>query len=152
VKRSLILHTFLLAVFSPSFFLSTIWAQSPVPQPSKEEPVTVIIAGTLIDGVSASPSRDRLIFIRGNKISDVGAAGATLVPTNLPAGSAVIDLSHSTVLPGLIDAHTHIFLQGEDPAAGGYDIQLLKYPLAFRAARATVSVRRALEQGLHDSS
>jgi imidazolonepropionase-like amidohydrolase len=51
------------------------------------------------------------------------------------------------VLPGLIDAHTHIFLQGEDPAEGGYDIQLLKYPLAFRAARATVSVRRALEQG-----
>jgi imidazolonepropionase-like amidohydrolase len=51
------------------------------------------------------------------------------------------------VLPGLIDAHTHIFLQGEDPAEGGYDIQLLKYPLAFRAARATVSVQRALEQG-----
>jgi imidazolonepropionase-like amidohydrolase len=143
VKRSLILPTFLLAVFS----LSTIWAQSPVPQPSKEEPVTVIIAGTLIDGVSASPSRDRLIFIRGNRISEVGAPGATLIPTNLPAGSTVIDLSHSTVLPGLIDAHTHIFLQGEDPAAGGYDIQLLKYPLAFRAARATVSVHRALEQG-----
>src|SRR6202041_3683579 len=47
----------------------------------------------------------------------------------------------------MIDAHTHLFLQGEDPAEGGYDIQLLKYPLAFRAARATVSVRRALEQG-----
>ena len=60
---------------------------------------------------------------------------------------AFIDLSQATVLPGLIDAHTHIFLQGEDPAEGGYDIQLLKYPLAFRAARATVSVRRALEQG-----
>ena len=66
---------------------------------------------------------------------------------HIPAGAAVIDLSQATVLPGLIDAHTHIFLQGEDPAEGGYDIQLLKYPLAFRAARATVSVRRALEQG-----
>jgi imidazolonepropionase-like amidohydrolase len=51
------------------------------------------------------------------------------------------------VLPGLIDAHTHIFLQGEEPAQGGYDIQLLKYPLAYRAARATVSARRALDQG-----
>jgi imidazolonepropionase-like amidohydrolase len=47
----------------------------------------------------------------------------------------------------LIDAHTHIFLQGEDPAEGGYDVQLLKYSLAFRAARAVVSVRRALLQG-----
>src|SRR5207253_10422066 len=41
----------------------------------------------------------------------------------------------------------HIFLQGEEPAEGGYDAQLLKRGLAFRAARATVSARRALEQG-----
>jgi imidazolonepropionase-like amidohydrolase len=47
----------------------------------------------------------------------------------------------------MIDAHTHVFLQGEDPAEGGYDVQLLKFPIAYRAARATVSVRRALEQG-----
>jgi imidazolonepropionase-like amidohydrolase len=47
----------------------------------------------------------------------------------------------------LIDSHTHVFLQGDDPAEGGYDVQLLKHGLAFRAARATVSARRALEQG-----
>src|SRR5262249_24253202 len=51
------------------------------------------------------------------------------------------------VLPGLIDSHTHILLQGEDPAEGGYDANILKYPLSLRAARATVSVRRALQQG-----
>jgi imidazolonepropionase-like amidohydrolase len=51
------------------------------------------------------------------------------------------------VLPGLIDSHTHIFLQGEVPSEGGYDANILKYPLAFRAARATVAARRALEQG-----
>jgi imidazolonepropionase-like amidohydrolase len=38
-------------------------------------------------------------------------------------------------------------LQGEDPSEGGYDVQLLKYGLAYRAARATVAARRALEQG-----
>jgi hypothetical protein len=47
----------------------------------------------------------------------------------------------------MIDCHTHIFLQGEVPEEGGYDAQLLKHGLAFRAARAAVSARRALEQG-----
>jgi imidazolonepropionase-like amidohydrolase len=107
--------------------------------------VTVIQAGTLIDGVSGSVRRNQIITIRGNIITNVD--GGVFISTNLPAGATLIDLSQATVLPGLIDAHTHIFLQGEDPAAGGYDIQLLKYPLAFRAARATVAVRRALEQG-----
>jgi imidazolonepropionase-like amidohydrolase len=105
--------------------------------------VLVIRAGTLIDGKSPSARRDQIIVIRGNRIESVGDFSAARVPD----GARVVDLSRATVLPGLIDAHTHIFLQGEDPAEGGYDIQLLKYPLAFRAARATVSVRRALEQG-----
>ncbi|MGZ4809492.1 MAG: amidohydrolase family protein, partial [Thermoanaerobaculia bacterium] len=100
--------------------------------------VTVIHAGTLIDGRSQQPRRDQMIVVRGNRIDSVGAWSAP------PAGATVIDLSNMTVLPGLIDTHTHIFLQGEDPAEGGYDAQLLKYPIAYRAARATVAVRRAL--------
>jgi len=51
------------------------------------------------------------------------------------------------VLPGLIDAHTHIFLWGEDPNKGGYDANILKAGIAQRAARATAACRRALEQG-----
>src|SRR5437868_8869937 len=47
----------------------------------------------------------------------------------------------------MIDTHTHIFLQGEEPAEGGYDVQLLKHPSSYRAARAVVAARRALEQG-----
>ncbi len=105
------------------------------------QPITVIKAGTLIDGTSAQPKRNQIIVIRGNRIESVGAEAAK------PAGAKVIDLSNMTVLPGMIDTHTHIFLQGEDPAQGGYDIQLLKYPLAYRAARAAVAARRALEQG-----
>jgi imidazolonepropionase-like amidohydrolase len=116
------------------------WAQSEGPV---LKPLTVIRAGTLIDGVSNSARRDQVIIVRGNVIAEISDAATA----NIPAGSTIVDLSHATVLPGLIDAHTHIFLQGEDPAHGGYDIQLLKYSLAFRAARATVSVRRALEQG-----
>ena len=105
--------------------------------------VTVIRAGTLIDGKSDSPRHDQVIVIRGNRIESVSAAASAKIPD----GATMIDLSHATVLPGLIDSHTHIFLQGEDPAQGGYDANILKYPLAYRAARATVAARRALEQG-----
>jgi imidazolonepropionase-like amidohydrolase len=105
--------------------------------------VKVIRAGVLIDGESGSARRNQVIIVRGSLISSV----SDVASAHTPAGAEIIDLSHATVLPGLIDAHTHIFLQGEEPDQGGYDIQLLKHPLAFRAARATVSVRRALEQG-----
>jgi imidazolonepropionase-like amidohydrolase len=107
------------------------------------KPMTVIRAGVLIDGESNSPRRNQVIIIRGNQIVEVSDAATA----HIPSGAETIDLSQATVLPGLIDAHTHIFLQGEEPDQGGYDVQLLKYPLALRAARATVAVRRALEQG-----
>jgi imidazolonepropionase-like amidohydrolase len=139
MKRWMVLPIFLLSFLS---LVSLCWAQK-----DAAAPVTVISAGVLIDGVSGTARRDQVITIRGNTISSVADAGAGGVLSKLPAGATFIDLSKATVLPGLIDAHTHIFLQGEDPAEGGYDIQLLKYSLAFRAARATVSVRRALEQG-----
>jgi imidazolonepropionase-like amidohydrolase len=106
-------------------------------------PLTVIHAGTLIDPRSDSPKLNQVIVIRGDRIEAVGDAATT----KAPEGAAVIDLSNATVLPGMIESHTHIFLQGEDPAKGGYDIQLLKFYPSYRAARATVSARRALEQG-----
>ncbi len=104
---------------------------------------TVVRAGTLIDGKSDAARHNQVIILRGNRVESIADATAAKIPDS----AVVIDLSHATVLPGLIDAHTHIFLQGEEPAHGGYDVNLLKYPLALRAARATVSVRRALEQG-----
>jgi imidazolonepropionase-like amidohydrolase len=131
------MRSLLSLVFSLALAVSSL-AQTP-PSPS----VTVIRAGVLIDGKSSQPRRDQLIVIRGNRIESIGdAAGA-----KTPVGAVTIDLSHSTVLPGLIDSHTHIFLQGEEPAQGGYDANILRYPLALRAARATVAARRALEQG-----
>src|SRR6476661_1132752 len=129
---------YLLSLIVAATLISSVFSQT-APAPS----VTVIRAGVLIDGKSDQPRRDQVIVVRGNRIESISDAAAA----KIPAGAATIDLSHATVLPGLIDSHTHIFLQGEDPAQGGYDVQLLKYPSSFRAARATVAARRALEQG-----
>jgi len=108
-----------------------------------DEASLIIRAQTLIDGAGAQPRHNLDIVIRGNRIVEVTPSASHPVPP----GARVLDLGSATVLPGLIDTHTHIFLQGEVPAAGGYDVQLLKYPASFRAARATVAARRALEQG-----
>jgi imidazolonepropionase-like amidohydrolase len=104
--------------------------------------LVVIRAGTLIDGQSAAPKKSQLIFVRGNRIEKVSDGGAAI-----PAEAKVIDLSAATVLPGLIDSHTHLLLWGEDPAKGGYDANILKAGIALRVARATYAARRALEQG-----
>lgn len=129
-------------VFIVSLMLYTC-AIAQQPSGASSPQVTVLRAGTLIDGKSDKVRHDQVIVIRGNKIESVSDAANAKVPD----GAAVIDLSKQTVLPGLIDSHTHIFLQGEDPAQGGYDANILTAPLALRAARATVAARRALEEG-----
>ena len=121
--------------------VSLVAALAPVARAA--DPLVVIRAGRLLDGRTFPARRDQLVLVRGRRIEAVRDASAG----PLPEGATVIDLSSATVLPGLIDSHTHIFLQGEDPAVLTYDDQLLKYPIALRAARATVSCRRALEQG-----
>ena len=104
---------------------------------------TIVRAALLIDGKTATPRANVAVLIRGNLIEGIYDRDAKEVP----ADAEIIDLGAATLLPGLIDTHTHIFLQGEVPADGGYDVQLLRNPLAFRVARAVVSARRALEQG-----
>src|SRR3984893_2017995 len=129
----------LIAAVSLLLNASAIRAQSSAPVSTK---LTVIRAGTLLDGTSDAARKNQLIFVRGNHIEKVSDASA-----QIPAGVTVVDLSNATVLPGLIDSHTHIFLWGEDPAKGGYDANILNAGIALRAARATFACRRALEQG-----
>ena len=73
--------------------------------------VTAIRAGHLFDAKAGRLLADQVIVIDGERIAAVGAAAEV----KIPAGARVIDLSRATVLPGLIDAHTHMF---NVPAAG----------------------------------
>ena len=74
--------------------------------------------------------------MQGNRILEVERQA------KIPAGAKVIDLAQATVLPGLIDCHTHMFLDGIR-----YDDTLLKKSLQYRAIWATVSARKALLAG-----
>src|SRR4029077_7799298 len=83
------------------------------------------------------------ILIRGERIAEVGPARQL---ESKAGGARVIDLSTATVLPGMIDCHTHILLQG-DITADDYDQQLLKESIPYRAIRATVAARTGLMNG-----
>jgi len=139
VKDNSMKKNILLPILSLLLFASTIRSQSTAPVSTQ---LTVIRAGALLNGTSEAARKNQLIFVRGNRIEKVAEGSA-----QIPADAVVIDLSAATVLPGLIDSHTHIFLWGEDPAKGGYDENILKAGIALRAARATFACRRALEQG-----
>src|ERR1700704_1469753 len=99
-----------------------------------------IRAGKLIDGKSDKPIENALIVIEGDKIVSVVAGGSA------PAGVEVIDLSKATVLPGFIDTHTHVLLQG-DITAEEYDAQLLKESTPYRAILAARNAQIALSPG-----
>ena len=99
-----------------------------------------IRAGKLIDGKSEKVVENIMIVVEGDKIASVTAGGSA------PAGVEVIDLSKATVLPGFIDTHTHVLLQG-DITAEEYDTQLLKQSIPYRAILAARNAHIALSHG-----
>ncbi|HEX9392433.1 MAG TPA: amidohydrolase family protein [Usitatibacteraceae bacterium] len=127
-------------------------ASAQLAKENDKEKIIAIRAGRLIDVVAAKVLVDQTIVIRGERISAVGP-GAT---TKVPDGAELIDLSQATVLPGLIDVHTH--LTG-NPQLHGYrglgeaDIRAALY--GARAARVTLeagftSVRNVGASGYGD--
>jgi imidazolonepropionase-like amidohydrolase len=101
---------------------------------------TVLRCGRLIDGKRAAPIENAVVIVEADRVKEVGAGLA------VPAGARLVDLGRDTCLPGLIDNHTHVMLQG-DITAADYDEQLLKESIPYRAIRATTAVRTALMNG-----
>ena len=112
--------------------------------PPAAPPQQVLVkAGRLIDGRSAQAQTNVGILIEGERIRAVGPLAQ--VQAQAP-NARVIDLSQMTVLPGFIDAHTHLLLQG-DITSQEYEDQLLKQSIPYRAILAARNARLALEHG-----
>ena len=102
---------------------------------------TYVHAGKLLDVRSGKMLSDQLIVIRGDRIERILPSGGV----QIPAGATTVDLTHATVLPGLIDCHTHIMLTDTDNSH--YDDILLKQSWQYRTILATLNVKRDLEAG-----
>ena len=123
MKRNGIL---LSTVVSVSLFAATSVAQT-----------IAIRAGRLIDGYSDRSFENVTVLIEKNKIVSLGKDLA------VPGNATVIDLGTNTVLPGFIDAHTHIMSTGADD----YGAELYKNSIPYRAICAVASARKALWRG-----
>ena len=116
---------------------SSLHAQQPQTTSSKR---VVVLAGHLIDGKSDALVSNVLVVIEDGKITSVTPGGS------VPSGVELVDLSHATVLPGFVDAHTHVLLQG-DITDQDYDAQLLKQSIPYRAILAARNAQIALSHG-----
>jgi imidazolonepropionase-like amidohydrolase len=113
--------------------------------PPSPVPGIFLTCGHVWDGKSEKLLGKSYISVRGEKIEGIYPEIQGGVPGVLP-GTILINLESHTCLPGLIDTHTHVLLQG-DITAADYDDQLLKQSPEYRTILATVNAGRALEYG-----
>ena len=98
--------------------------------------LSAIKCGRLFDGKTPTLQENVVVLVEGYRIRAVGKSVA------IPPEAKVIDLSHATVMPGLIDCHTHMFLHGIN-----YDEAILKKSQQYRAIWASVAARKTLLAG-----
>ncbi|HEV3470779.1 MAG TPA: amidohydrolase family protein [Pyrinomonadaceae bacterium] len=104
--------------------------------------VTAIRAGRVVDPEAGTAAENQVILVEGGKVKAVGGG------LQIPAGASVIDLSRSTVMPGLFDAHTHLCMTVDmQRDAGNYYYTTLNDPDSFRSVQGVANARAMLEAG-----
>ena len=106
--------------------------------PAVAEPI-LLKPARVFDGVNPTPHEGWSVLVDGDRIA---AAGPNLAA---PAGSRTVDLAGTTLMPGLIEGHSHLFLHPYNETL--WDDQVLHEPLALRTARAVVQAERTLDAG-----
>jgi imidazolonepropionase-like amidohydrolase len=120
--------------------LSLVCAGSVIAPVHAAQPV-VLKPAHVFDGLSQKSHSDWLVVIRGDKIEAAGPASELKVPSD----ARIIELPGATLLPGLIEAHSHLLLHPYNEAP--WNDQVLKEPLALRVCRATNHARNTLLAG-----
>jgi imidazolonepropionase-like amidohydrolase len=104
--------------------------------------VTAIRAGGVVDPDAGTVARNQVILVEDGRITAIGGN------VQIPAGATTIDLSGSTISPGLVDAHTHLCMVVQTARdAGSYYITTLRDPDAYRAIEGVVNARTMLQAG-----
>lgn len=101
----------------------------------------LLVPDRVFDATSEAMHAGWVVLVQGDSIAAVGPAGAVSVPR----GAQTIALPGTTLLPGLIDAHSHVFLHPYNETL--WNDQVLKEPLGYRVAQAVVHARNTLMQG-----
>jgi imidazolonepropionase-like amidohydrolase len=114
---------------------------APRPSPADDDKITVLKPARVFDGTSRDLHQGWVVLVRGERIEAAGPADQV----NPPQGAETIDLPGMTLMPGLIEAHSHLLLHPYNEAS--WNDQVLKEPLALRVARATNHARATLLAG-----
>ncbi|MFL5344453.1 MAG: amidohydrolase family protein [Hyalangium sp.] len=121
--------------------MPTLTPAQPPAFPAAPATTTLLRPARVFDGVTAQPHEGWVVLVRGDRIAAVGPA-AKVTP---PEGAEVIELPGTTLLPGLIEGHSHLLLHPYDEAT--WNDQVLKESLTVRVARATNHARATLMAG-----
>jgi imidazolonepropionase-like amidohydrolase len=119
---------------------------SGVPQDTvKPEPVSIVIqAARLLDVRAGKYIENAAVWIEGETIKEVGKSAD--VASHAPKGARRINMGRSTLLPGLIDCHTHIMAR-IDETQGGYVVNLATKSQAFRTLEGAYNAQITLDAG-----
>ena len=116
-------------------------AQVRTRQPAVPVTTTLLVPDRVWDGVEDAPHSGWAVLVTGNKI----VAAGPRAQITAPAGATTIDLPGTTLMPGLIDAHSHMLLHPYNETS--WNDQVLHESLALRTARAVNHVRATLMAG-----